>query len=51
MGLTSALPGGQGAGILAFLAGADLDGLVRAERAVFVLSIRRAADEARRLLV
>jgi S1-C subfamily serine protease len=50
MGLTSALPGGGGAGILAFLTGADLDGLARRDRQVFVLSIQRASAEARQLL-
>ena len=50
LGLTSALPGGGGAGLLALLTGADLDGLARGERRVFVLSIRRAGAEAGRLL-
>lgn len=50
MGLTSALPGGGGAGVLAFLTGADLDGLARRDRQVFVLSIQRASAEAQRLL-
>jgi hypothetical protein len=50
LGLTSALPGGGGAGLLALLTGADLDGLARRDRRVFVLSIRRAGAEAARLL-
>jgi S1-C subfamily serine protease len=50
MGLTSALPGGEGAGLLAMLTGTDLDGLARRDRQVFVLSIQRASAEARRLL-
>ncbi|MBO1077601.1 S1 family peptidase [Roseomonas haemaphysalidis] len=50
LGLTSALPGGGGAGLLALLTGADLDGLARRDRRVFVLSIRRAEAEAARLL-
>jgi hypothetical protein len=50
MGLTSAMPGGGGASLLAFLTGADLDGLAGADRQVFVLSIQRASAEAMRLL-
>jgi S1-C subfamily serine protease len=50
MGLTSALPGGGGASFLAFLTGADLDGLTARDRRVFVLCIQRAGAEARRLL-
>lgn len=50
MGLTSALPGGGGASLLAFLTGADLGGLAAADRQVFVLSIQRASAEAERLL-
>ncbi len=50
LGLTSALPGGGGAGLLAMLTGADLDGLARRDRRVFVLSIRRAGAEAARLM-
>lgn len=50
MGLTAALPEPGAAGALAFLTGADLDGLARRDRQVFVLSIRRAEAEAARLL-
>ncbi len=50
MGLTSAMPGGGGASLIALLAGADLDGLMGGDREVFVLSIQRASAEARRLL-
>lgn len=50
LGLTSALPQPGAAGLLALLSGADLDGLAGGDRQVFVLDIRRAAIEARRLL-
>jgi S1-C subfamily serine protease len=50
MGLTSALPEGGGAALLALLTGADLDGLLRRDRQVFVLSIHRVQAEAARLL-
>ncbi|MFC3126543.1 trypsin-like peptidase domain-containing protein [Pseudoroseomonas globiformis] len=50
MGLTTALPQPGAAGALAFLLGADLDGLARGDRQVFVLAIHRAAAEAERLL-
>ncbi|WP_160939093.1 S1 family peptidase [Teichococcus coralli] len=50
LGLTAALPQPGAAGALAFLLGADIDGLAQSDRQVFVLSIRRAAQEARRLL-
>ncbi|WP_176559722.1 S1 family peptidase [Teichococcus rhizosphaerae] len=50
MGLTAALPSPGAAGALAFLTGADLDGLARRDRQVFVLGIRRAEAEAQRLL-
>lgn len=50
MGLTAALPEPGAAGALAFLTGADLDGLARRDRQVFVLSIRRAELEVARLL-
>ncbi|MFB9970803.1 serine protease [Pseudoroseomonas cervicalis] len=50
LGLTAALPAPGAAGALAFLAGADLDGLLRRDRQVFVLSYHRAAAEAARLL-
>ncbi|MCQ4161057.1 serine protease [Roseomonas sp. GC11] len=50
LGLTAALPDQGAAGALALLTGADLDGLVRRQRQVFVLSIHRAGAEASRLL-
>ncbi|MDJ0386499.1 serine protease [Roseomonas sp. E05] len=50
LGLTAALPQPGAAGALAFLLGADIDGLAQSDRQVFVLSIRRAEAEARRLL-
>ncbi|MFC4169626.1 S1 family peptidase [Teichococcus aestuarii] len=50
MGLTAALPNPGAAGALALLTGADLDGLARRDRQVFVLGIRRAEAEALRLL-
>jgi len=50
LGLTAALPDPGAAGALAFLLGADIDGLAQSDRQVFVLSIRRAGAEAVRLL-
>jgi len=50
LGLTAALPQPGAAGALAFLLGADIDGLAQSNRQVFVLSIRRAEREAQRLL-
>ncbi|WP_160000350.1 serine protease [Roseomonas sp. 18066] len=50
MGLTTALPQGGQAALLALLTGADLDGLLRRDRQVFVLSIHRAQAEAALLL-
>ncbi|WP_419896316.1 S1 family peptidase [Roseomonas sp. USHLN139] len=50
LGLTAALPEGGRAALLALLTGADLDGMLRRDRQVFVLSIHRAQAEAARLL-
>ncbi|ONG44636.1 hypothetical protein BKE38_27790 [Pseudoroseomonas deserti] len=50
MGLTTALPEGGNAALLALLTGTDLDGLLRRNRQVFVLSIHRAQAEAALLL-
>ncbi len=50
LGLTAALPEPGAAGAIAFLTGADLDGLSGRPRRVFVLAIRRVEIEAGRLL-